>query len=244
MMWFRGLVAASLTAAVRAQANAGGDQSVCSVAQAFQYRGCYGDLANGAHVSYNYPINNIASDPKGYPGFNDAQLNFQMCLTSCRGHGFRHAALYAANSCWCGIQQPSTQTLGSNANDNTTTNECHVQPMANNGCPGNRMQWCGSGSASDVYADPSFPNIATAGQGANYRYLGCFTTANPGDFHNNGLGTIAVANIAGCHNYCAQFGYPYAGLESATGCRCGTAFEVGLQALTESQCNFACAVGE
>ena len=238
------LAALALATVASAQGSAGGDQSVCRSSQAFQYQGCFGNTINGNHAGFKYQVNVITTDPKYYPNYNNTVLTIEMCLTACRGHGFRYAALYSKSNCYCGTIAPTSQTTLSNPADNTTINECHVLPALTNGCPGNRNEWCGSGTAADVYGDPSFPSVALTSQETSYNYLGCFQNQSPGDLYTDGSSSITVANTAACWQRCADSGYPYAGMTSATSCLCGTDFEVGLQAASESACNTACTAGE
>ena len=233
----------SLTILSNAQASLGGSQASCDpVAAAFDYQGCFGDGQNGVHVSYQYQIAAGATGgPQSYPGFDPAILTIGACLTACRGHGFRYAALYSTNQCYCGTIVPTTQTLLSNPADNSTINECHVEPRTQFGCPGDRLnQFCGAAIASDVYGDPTFANVDLALEAANYQPLGCFTSLTPQTFF---FGPFAVANTQACFSTCAASGLPYAGMVSATECQCGTSFEVG-QAAQTSDCNTPCAPGE
>lgn len=238
------LISLALACLANAQASAGGDQSVCSPAQTFQYRGCFGDAANGNHAGLGYPIEPYSDNTKYYPGFSREQLTIEMCLEACRGHGFRYAALYSRDSCWCGTIEPKFQSSASNPSNNATLNECHIAPVAEQGCRGSRTEWCGSGFASDVYGDPSFPNVILSQQNRNYQPLGCFYTQNPGNFWNGGPPGTPVANTAACWALCASGGFPYAGMSDAQTCACGTAFEVGRQAQSESDCAFRCTPGE
>lgn len=234
----------ALAALARAQASVGGDQSTCDSLDAFRYQGCFGNAENGAHAGFRYLVNNNPEDPRYYPGFNSSALTIEMCFAACRGHGFRYAALFASSECFCSARPARTQTPLSDPANNNTLNECHVAPATINGCNGNRNEWCGSGVASDVYFDPSFPNVDPATQAANYRYIGCFRNRNPGIFYNDDSTGTVVQNTLQCLNLCANAGYAYAGMLNPTLCSCGSAFEVGQQALSESACNEVCTPGE
>lgn len=243
-LWGIGGVLA-LAAVASAQGSAGGDQSAsCSSTQNFRYLGCYGNVPNGDHAGFKYEVSRFTDNSRYYPGFNGDFLTIEMCLTACRGHGFKYAALYARYLCYCGTLAPQTPTALSNPNNNDTINECHVAPPSSNGCNGDPNQWCGSGAASDVYEDTSFPAVDLSTQAGNYQYIGCFTTQNPGNFFNEGFVNTPVSSTAACFTRCANLGYAYAGMTSPTECSCGTDFEVGQQAQSETSCNIPCNPGE
>ncbi|KAI9790461.1 MAG: hypothetical protein M1816_005125 [Peltula sp. TS41687] len=221
------LGALALASVASAQGSLGGPQSSCSASQAFQYLGCYGNVPNGDHAGFSYEVSPYSDNPRFYPGFSYDLLTVEMCLTACRGHGFKYAGMYARYLCFCSSTAPTAPT---------SQDQCHGQ----GGCNGNPSEFCGSGLATDVYVDPSFQAYTPSAQASNYNYIGCFTTQNPGDFYNDGSSSTLVSSAAECFTRCSNRGYAYAGMLSQTECACGTDFEVGLQAQSEGVCSNAC----
>jgi hypothetical protein len=192
MLILRSALLLGLAAVVRGQGSIGGSQASCSSAQAWVYQGCYGDIANGAHVGFTWQLTPAPGDPQSYPTYqtpNGQPRNYNMtvdiCLQACRGHGFQWAALHGTQDCFCATQfpdpgpgdtapigdSPGTATSDSSTNNATAPNTCHVNPQSQNGCHGNLNQWCGSGAASDLYKDPSYSSASGAGAASNYVYV-------------------------------------------------------------------------
>ncbi|KAI9653611.1 MAG: hypothetical protein M1829_001160 [Trizodia sp. TS-e1964] len=238
--------AATLATFVWGQGYNGGSQSSCASGLAsFSYQGCYGATLNGGG-SHVYSFKPTATNTDGlqyYPGFNSALLTIEMCMTACRGHGWRYASLYS-NNCYCGSVLPAIADANSvpPSNSSTLATTCHQGSLPANGCPGNTAEWCGIGGSSEIYGDSTFPTvILNPNEETKYNYLGCFTTGSNARFFT----TSTVTGVAGCQKTCADAGYPYAGLTSATGCQCGTDFnENSLQAPQEATCGTACSASE
>ncbi|KAI9817789.1 MAG: hypothetical protein M1827_000908 [Pycnora praestabilis] len=183
----RVFVVGALAISGNAQGDRGGPQTSCSSSEAFNYLGCYGDADNGdgsAHLGWSFQLlgSQNSGDVHYYPGYTTYQVNVDICLEGCRGHGFRYAGLYGATQCYCNTLAPTQPAPGSTDNGTTTYNACHVAPISQNGCQGDMTEWCGSNGYSDVFEDPSFVSENLQTEGSNYAYLGCYTTANPGDF--------------------------------------------------------------
>lgn len=222
------LGALALASVTSAQGSLGGDQlASCGTNHNFQYLGCYPSVPGADHAGFSYEVSPFNDNPKYYPGFT-RQLTVEMCVTACRGHGFKYAGLYAKYLCFCSTTAPATTA--------TTIDQCH----RDGACQGDPNEFCGSGSATDVYVDPSLQGFPPNSQAGNYQYLGCFTTANPGDFYNNGDVSTIVSGLADCFTRCSNAGYAYAGMFSSNQCACGTDFEVGQQAQSEASCNNPC----
>jgi hypothetical protein len=228
---------------VKAQGNLGTPQTSCSQTDAFVYQGCFSQQPN-LHGGYNWRLE-FSGPPRDYPGYNNAvDITVDICLTGCRGHGFKYALLDGdpnlGQRCYCSLLPPANaQTFDSNPNNNQTINTCHVSPAATRGCTGNRNQWCGSNSASDVYLDPSFSNSSTVAQASNYAYLGCYQNQSPGI----AFVQLTTATELACREYCAVDRWPYAFSLGADGtnnnCGCGTEIQSNYQ-LPESQCTTVC----
>ena len=205
----------SLVSSVLAQGKVGGNQSSCSAAQAFVYRGCYSTSDTGRHLNFNWQLTSDPTNEKyyPYPGYTSANnMTIELCVTACRGHGWRYAALFNGNECYCAsaFPNPNLPTSGSTANgvglptgnnpsSSTTANIC------NSPCLGNSSEYCG-GSGASFYSDPSFTNnVATDGAMTNFQYLGCFSNANPGPVYTS----LKTPNTTACLAYCGALGYAF-----------------------------------
>lgn len=232
-----------------AQGSYGGSQSSCTDLQAWVSKGCYSDDDNGRHVNFNWLLSSNPQSQNYYPGFSGS-MTVDICLKACRGHGFRYAALYYGTECWCASVFPnpdppsngitsggSGSPKGNNPGVATSGSNC------NSKCNGDltQTQFCGSGSASNVYEDPSYTYSAASQSASKYLYLGCFSNINPGVAYQ----TLRTTDTASCQDYCSKLGYPFSsrsGPDSDTGsynCGCGTEVQTGLQ-LDESRCSFNC----
>ena len=244
-------------ALVRGQGDIGGSQSTCGASSAWVYKGCFSDSDNGAHVGFTWQLSSDPSSVQYYPGFSGS-VTVDNCLQGCRGHGFRWAALYSGSQCYCSAEfpapvpqastaqgfgaspgaNPGTQAQGSNPNNNSTANVCHVSGQ---GCSGNANEYCGSQTASDVYEDPSFSTSSSAGLESNFQYFGCFSNY-PG---NPLYVTLETTDSISCASYCGSLGYPIMGrslYDSQTmqnTCGCGTEIQAGPQ-VAESHCSYYC----
>ncbi len=222
-----------------AQGNLGNPQTSCAQTDAQVYQGCFSDtpVDNGG---YTWTLES-EGPPRDYPGYTqDTDITLDLCLTGCRGHGFRYALIggdpTTGQTCYCSLSPPaSTQVQGSDPTNNQTLNACHLSPASTNGCTGNRNQYCGSATANDVYADPSFSDLTTAAAIANYDYLGCYQNFNPGISYV----TATTDTSAQCLDFCAASRWPYSFFLQPDGnsqnCGCGTEIQSNFQ-LPESEC--------
>ena len=258
MRW-TGVIAAvlGLVGSVCAQGSLGGSQASCSAAQGFVYQGCYSDTQNGRHGGFNWQLSTTAGNAKSYPGYtNTSQMTVDLCLTACRGHGFKYALLYQQIQCYCAPTfpvyqsvantsvgpgsyqgtQPGTPTQDSTTS-NSTINTCHAVASP---CPGNPNQFCGAQSASDIYMDPTINATSSQITPSNYLYFGCYSNVSPGPFYVS----IKTTNTGACQTYCGQLGYPFMGRSSidsstSSSCQCGSELQGGLE-LPESSCSYYC----
>ena len=244
-MYFKSTLVASLSAitAVLAQGNYGGDQSSCSAAQSWVSKGCYPNGQNGAHAGFLWLLASSTTSERYYPGYTGAaNLTVEQCQMACRGHNFQYSALYYGTDCWCAPIFPVPQGASNTSSGpgsylgtapGTTGTGCTSQ------CRGNTSEFCGGGSATSVYQDPSYSN--SGGSWQNYRYLGCFSNVNPGPMFTR----VQTTSTVSCGSYCASLGYAYMSrsfYDSATGqttCGCGSEIQAGLQ-LAESSCTYNC----
>ena len=245
--WLASFLAALLyTNPARAQGNLGGDQSSCNGRPGWVHKGCYDDTGNGRHANFKWLFSSSATSERYYPGYTGA-ITVEFCLTACRGHGFRYAALYAGNSCYCASTLPNpdppttgTTVGGPGALAGSRPGTTVANSVCNAPCAGNASQTCGSPAAANVFQDLSFTNSTDAQAVSNYGYVGCYNNINPGPmFH-----TIRTVSTVSCQTYCAALGYAFSarsGTDSSTGttCGCGTEIQSGLQ-IAESSCSNYC----
>ncbi|KAL8965473.1 MAG: hypothetical protein Q9183_003832 [Haloplaca sp. 2 TL-2023] len=238
-------------ATVSAQGNLGGDQSVsCTPEQRPGYIGCYGDQLNGGKAGFRFRLESNPSEWRSYPGYNGTEsLSVDICITGCRGHGFKYAGLFSAIECWCSTELPYPNTPADQTSTGTLTydgaNPGTQSPGSNCNqlCPANPNQICGGYGHMSVYRDPTYVNEtspATIGVASNYGYFGCYS--------NFGVGPIFIdiktANTINCQNYCGKLGYAYSfrgdsDLGTGFSCGCSPAIKGGYQ-IEESQCSRYC----
>ncbi|KAK5296620.1 hypothetical protein LTR16_000533 [Cryomyces antarcticus] len=237
-------VAIALAAVVKAQGSLGNAQTSCNSSQSWIYEGCYAETIPHGGYSWQLLPNSV---PYGYPGYtNSLNMTLDLCLTGCRGHGFKYILLdgdpVAGQSCWCStgtVAANDTLTADSVASNNQSLSTCHISPASSNGCTGNRNEWCGSTTGSDLWLDPSFSNTSTASNAANYAYVGCYHNNNPGISYI----TATTPTSAQCLSYCGGLGWAYSfflhpdGI--ASNCGCGSEIMSNFQT-TETDCSVAC----
>lgn len=228
--------------AARAQGNLGGDQSSCNNSPGWVHKGCFDDTSNGRHANFKWQLSSTATSERYYPGYTGL-ITVEFCLTACRGHGFRYAAVYAGTSCYCASTFPNpdppttgSSTSGPGALIGTQPGVAVANSVCNTACAGNALQTCGSGSAANVFQDLSFSNATAVTAVSNYGYVGCYNNINPGPMYTS----IKTISTLSCQTYCAALGYPFSsrsGIDSNTGttCGCGTEVQSGLQ-IAESNC--------
>ncbi|KAF2230711.1 hypothetical protein EV356DRAFT_519470 [Viridothelium virens] len=226
-------------ASVNAQGNLATAQPKCASFPQV-YSGCY-STSPFAHSGFTWDLS-VNTPPRNWPGYTSTtNITVDLCLTACRGHGFRWSSLDGDPStgqvCYCSLYAPTSAPTVDSSN-NTTANTCHLTPRISNGCAGNRNEYCGSANGADVYEDPSFSN--TSSNASGYNYLACFTNSgrNPISYV---LETTVTSNA--CLSFCAAGNWPYAFLLGADGssqnCGCGTEIQSNYQAV-ESDCSTTC----
>ena len=247
MYWSLALAALWFTTTALAQGSVGGDESVCS-ASPFVYKGCYDDTNNGRHVGFNWQLSSSTSDAKYFPGFTGSgNMTVDICLQACRGHGFKWAALYYGQECYCSADFPlpvnpsntingPVSPVGSAPGTPTSASAC------GSACSGNGAQICGGGGAASLYMDPSYSNnTVTASDPGRYQYFGCYSNGNAGPMYISSLATNSTVN---CVSYCGSIGYAYSArsgpdTNSGSTCACGSEIQSGLQ-LPETSCGTYC----
>ena len=233
---------------VSAQGTLGGSQGACGSQDAWVYQGCYSDDDNGPHASFTWQLSSNPNSVYYYPPYNGS-VTPGFCQQACRGHGFRYAALYNGVSCYCGtdLPNPSAQEftsdgqgdlIGNNPGATTSISTCHVPGK---GCAGDPSQYCGSSVGTDIYADPSFDDSASARLPQNFQYLGCFYNNPPGPLYVG----ISTTSTFDCASYCGNLGYAYMGRHGfddqtdTINCGCGSEVQTGNQ-VPEANCRYYC----
>ena len=229
-----------------AQGSLGGDQSSCNSSPGWVHKGCFDDTGNGRHANFKWQLSSTVTSERYYPGYSGV-ITVDICLTACRGHGFRYAALYSGTQCYCASTFPNPDppttgltTGGPGALAGTRPGVAGANSVCSSPCAGNGSQTCGSASAAAVYQDLSFTNATEATAPANYGYLGCYNNINPGPMYTS----IKTVSTLSCQTYCAALGYAFSsrsGIDSSTGttCGCGSEIQSGLQ-IAESSCSNYC----
>ena len=228
-----------------AQGTIGGSQASCGSSEAFRYRGCFSDTANGPHAGFTWELSSDPNSAHFYPSYTGG-ITVDICLQGCRGHGFRYAALHNTASCYCSTDFPNPSAgesalLGPGPSPGDSPGSLLSISACNQGCAGDANQFCGSSLASDVYEDPSFRASPGASNADNFEHIGCFTNTSPGVFDV----AISSPDTTYCAGYCGQLGYPFSGrmgYNSQSGmatCGCGSELQTGTRA-DEMNCNYHC----
>ena len=233
MHLFSALVALGFAATVAAQGSAGGSQASCSAAQAWIYKGCYDDANNGPHAGFTWQLSASTNDPKYYPGYIAFNMTAEFCQQACRGHGLRWMGLYQGSQCWCSSSfplavNPPDTTAGLLSPFGSATAKQTSEAACSSTCSGNTAEFCGSGLATSIYYDPSFPDLTPKTQSAsNYAYVGCFSYVAPGSTYIQ----LKTTSTSACQTYCGLVGYPFSSRSSSdvhtgdTNCGCVCAFQ-------------------
>ena len=178
------------------------------------YVGCYDDQI---HDPSTLPFDTFGP-------FNN--MTVELCISSCKGNGYRYAGLEYYGSCYCGnaIQGPPANP-----------SQCNTP------CTGNTSETCGGANTLSIWEDPTFPSVNPSTI-SDYVSLGCYTEAS-----NNNRALIFQQNITSstmtteiCLSSCKAMGMPYAGTEYSGECYCGTFLNPGSVPTSSGQCNMQC----
>lgn len=249
MRWSAVLSISCFSVGALAQGSAGGSQASCSASTPFTSLGCYNGTTTGVAAGFTWMLVSTNTSYRYYPGYVAGSMTIDFCLTACRGHGMRYAALSFGSSCYCA---PNLPNYGASSTGVSTggpgpapaayfdepTTPCETP------CTGNRTQYCGGSHGASVYQDTSFSGITEARSASNYNYVGCFSRIPPGTTEAM-YRTIKTVSSTSCATYCGQLGYTYfsrSGPDSLTAnntCGCGSEIQKGYQ-LAESACDINC----
>ena len=178
------------------------------------YVGCYNDQV---HDPSTLPFDTFGP-------FNN--MTVELCISSCKGNGYRYAGLEYYGSCYCGgaIQGPPADP-----------SQCNTP------CTGDTSETCGGANTLSIWEDPTFPPVNPSTI-SDYRPLGCYTEASDNNraliFQQNVSSSALTTEI--CLSSCKAMGMPYAGTEYSGECFCGTFLNPGSVPTTSDQCNMPC----
>jgi hypothetical protein len=178
------------------------------------YVGCYNDQI---HDPSTLPFDTFGP-------FNN--MTVELCISSCKGNGYRYAGLEYYGSCYCGgaIQGPPADP-----------SQCNAP------CTGDTSETCGGANTLSIWEDPTF-TPANPSTVSDYRPLGCYTEASDNNraliFQQNVSSSALTTEI--CLSSCKAMGMPYAGTEYSGQCFCGTFLNPGSVPTTSDQCNMPC----
>jgi len=180
----------------------------------WKYVGCYNDQV---HDPSTLPFDTFGP-------FDN--MTTELCISSCKGNGYRYAGLEYYGSCFCGGAIQGTPADPS---------------QCNAACTGNASDICGGANVLSIWEDPTFPRVNPRTI-SDYTSLGCYTEAS-----NNNRALIFQPNITAstmtteiCLSSCKAMGMPYAGTEYAGQCFCGTFLNPGSVPTSSDQCNMPC----
>jgi hypothetical protein len=178
------------------------------------YVGCYDD---SVHNPSTLPFDTFGP-------FNN--MTVELCISSCKGNGYRYAGLEYYGSCFCGDAIQGTLDDPS---------------LCDTPCTGNTSETCGGANALSVWEDPTFPPVNPSTT-SDYVSLGCYTEASDNNraliFQQNVDSSTLTTEI--CLSACKAMGMPYAGTEYSGECYCGTFLNPGSVPTTSDQCNMPC----
>lgn len=173
--------------------------SSASCREEFNHRdlGCY--VAAENPFAWRPPDSN--PDPDGAHWITGTRWNEtatpRACNAVCRAHGFRYAAVWGGGECSCG----SALQPGMWSNGDAEARRHDAECAGAEGCPGDRLEACGTQSRARIFVDPSFGDGEVGVEG--YGYLACF--ANPNFFGSD----FDSPNPAACFAHCAGRGMPF-----------------------------------
>ncbi|KFY88681.1 hypothetical protein V498_06696 [Pseudogymnoascus sp. VKM F-4517 (FW-2822)] len=204
--------------------------------------GCYTDTVQARSL------------PQGMAVAGNAPMTIELCLTACKGAGYKIAGLEYANQCYCGN---AFVNGGAPAPDGNA--KCNMP------CDGNTAQMCGGPDRLNVYfyegsgdtgttattgtgtttAPPT--NTQPAGSGtatklpAGWSYKGCWTDNKQGRIMNGPQAETTTMTIESCIATCVAAGYAIAGLQYSSQCFCDNQLKNGAAlAASDALCATPC----
>ena len=178
----------------------------------FAYVGCANDTTNPralATASYT----------------DKANMTTESCTSFCAGQGYALAGTEYSSECYC------ANRLGMGAITGQTG--CSMP------CTGNRYSLCGGSGRLSLWNNTAYASPAVVPRVGSYVSHGCYPEATAGRL----LGGPSYTNATGmtvesCVTFCAANNSPYAGLEFASQCFCGTGLSTN--ATSTNSCGMIC----
>jgi hypothetical protein len=164
-----------------------------TLAGAWQYQGCYTDVAGRTLTGGGYT--------------DDAGMTAQTCIAYCTSHGFQYAGTEYSVECYCG--------------SGLATGAAQVaESVCNMPCSGDATQPCGAGSRLSLFHTTEVlgpqPNPGVNG----YVHMGCYSEGTTGRTLTNAPGGVLAAEmtVAKCTAACHAANYILAGVEYGGEC--------------------------
>lgn len=157
-----------------------------------------------------------------------------LCAAHCSGLGYAYAGVEYGEECYC----DNILKNGADASKLLTTSQCGVV------CPGLSTENCGGRSTLDLIVGKPEPvqspkSIIPSG----FTLMGCIAEGTSGRALKGAVFTSQSMNRGVCVSYCADKGYPLAGIEYGVECYCDYALQSGANDATlldAANCGFTC----
>lgn len=191
-------------------------------------------------------------------------MTVAMCVSFCKGLGFKYAGIEYSTECYCGATIAATAAKASDA-------ECNML------CGGDAYAYCGGPGRLNVYAaaasnstsssvssstmtitsssvisnisvtitssvssSTSSSVISTPTDRPNFTYLGCANEGTTGRALAKDSFANSTMTLEKCQDYCTTKGYPLSGVEYSTECFCGNVLENGSTIGGSTACTMPC----
>ena len=163
------------------------------------------------------------------PGYtySSNDMTQSQCVNGCGEIGYKFAGLINGNDCLCSNATISTQQL--------PPSQCATA------CMGNSSLVCGGNNNIDLYSTSGYLTLAQVAATKPKAYLGCFLDQSYAPTLTNYSYSSSSMTVEMCVGACSEFGYPYAGVESGSTCKCGSKAPNTTEVPTGHFCTTACA---
>lgn len=189
----------------------------CPTEYDHRYLGCFASTGNP------FPWTPVNQDLSATGDLSKSYINWitstnwnttttpHFCSVVCRAHGHKYAALWNSE-CSCGNSLDYTNQAGT-AVTLSDKGLDESQCVTTEGCPGDRLEACGTATAARIFVDPSFEGTVAendlADLATGYDYLGCFQDPNfPTSDDTITAPDTQFPSTGACFSYCADLGKP------------------------------------
>ncbi|KAH7886764.1 copper radical oxidase-like protein [Phlebopus sp. FC_14] len=188
---------------------------------------------SGDWMAFGCWTDNVGSRTLASAFYSDATaMTVESCIGFCstRTNSFIYAGVEYAGECYCG------NVLSAGAS-NVTLSNCNMP------CTGNSSEFCGAGSLLNVYwsggqAPPGAITVPTVG---NWTSLGCYNDTIGARALAYGVAVSGGVSAETCTTACYNAGYPFAGMEYADECYCGSTIDHNAGPTLITDCDMTCA---